>query len=149
MTALVVPQEFRRVQAEYPILFRRTGDGEAVVALALFGFESGENLYLEGDRWDADYVPLAHDIQPFLIGGSPDAEGAQVHLDAASPRLGDPEGVRVFDADGRPTKATEGFARSCGIAVEQLQHIATDKGERLVVFGWAMAESLATGKLPR
>jgi hypothetical protein len=24
-----------------------------------------------------------------------------------------------------------------------------EKGERLVVFGWAMAESLATGKLPR
>jgi hypothetical protein len=24
-----------------------------------------------------------------------------------------------------------------------------DKGQRLVVFGWAMAESLATGKLPR
>jgi hypothetical protein len=24
-----------------------------------------------------------------------------------------------------------------------------EKGERLVVFGWAMAESLASGKLPR
>jgi len=27
--------------------------------------------------------------------------------------------------------------------------ISCDKGQRLVVFGWAMAESLASGKLPR
>ena len=27
--------------------------------------------------------------------------------------------------------------------------VRADRGERLVVFGWAMAESLASGKLPR
>ncbi|HEB95135.1 MAG TPA: glycine--tRNA ligase subunit beta [Sedimenticola thiotaurini] len=37
----------------------------------------------------------------------------------------------AFDADGRPTRAAEGFARSCGTTVEQLQRIRTDKGEWL------------------
>ena len=38
----------------------------------------------------------------------------------------------AFDADGNPTKAAEGWARGCGITVEQAERIATDKGEWLV-----------------
>ncbi len=38
----------------------------------------------------------------------------------------------AFDAEGKPTKAAEGWARGCGITVEQAEHIATDKGEWLV-----------------
>lgn len=43
-----------------------------------------------------------------------------------------PAVAAAFDADGKPTKATEGFARSCGVAVEQLEQIDTDKGAWLV-----------------
>ena len=38
----------------------------------------------------------------------------------------------AFDAEGKPTKAAEGWARGCGITVEQAECIATDKGEWLV-----------------
>lgn len=38
----------------------------------------------------------------------------------------------AFDAEGKPTKAAEGWARGCGISVEQAERIATDKGEWLV-----------------
>ena len=38
----------------------------------------------------------------------------------------------AFDAEGKTTKAAEGWARSCGITVEQAERIATDKGEWLV-----------------
>lgn len=34
----------------------------------------------------------------------------------------------AFDAAGNPTKACEGFARSCGVTVDQLEQINTDKG---------------------
>ena len=37
----------------------------------------------------------------------------------------------AFDANGIPTKAAEGFARSCGTTVEQLSREKTDKGEGL------------------
>lgn len=38
----------------------------------------------------------------------------------------------AFDAEGKPTKAAEGWARGCGITVKQAERIATDKGEWLV-----------------
>lgn len=38
----------------------------------------------------------------------------------------------AFDAEGKPTKAAEGWAKGCGITVEQADRIATDKGEWLV-----------------
>ncbi|EGY35327.1 glycyl-tRNA synthetase beta subunit [Aggregatibacter actinomycetemcomitans serotype e str. SC1083] len=38
----------------------------------------------------------------------------------------------AFDAEGKPTKAAEGWARGCGISVEQAERLAIDKGEWLV-----------------
>lgn len=38
----------------------------------------------------------------------------------------------AFDAEGNPTKAAAGWARGCGITVDQAERIATDKGEWLV-----------------
>lgn len=38
----------------------------------------------------------------------------------------------AFDAESKPTKAAEGWARGCGITVDQAERIATDKGEWLV-----------------
>jgi len=38
----------------------------------------------------------------------------------------------AYDADGQPTKAVMGFARSCGVEVEALQQQETDKGTWLV-----------------
>lgn len=115
MSCMVVPDEFRRVQGDYPILFRRSQEREGFVALALFGFEAGENLFLADGRWDAHYLPLAIDIQPFLIGGVPGAGGEKkVVVDMASPRIADGEGVRVFDADGRPTPYLEAIMERLG-----------------------------------
>ncbi len=38
----------------------------------------------------------------------------------------------AYDEEGCPTKAAEGFARSCGVTVEDLQKLETDKGAWLV-----------------
>ena len=38
----------------------------------------------------------------------------------------------AFGSDGHPTKAAEGFARSCGVTVAELQQQKTDKGAWLV-----------------
>ena len=37
----------------------------------------------------------------------------------------------AFDADGNPTRAAEGFARSCGVEVSELAQRETDKGSWL------------------
>jgi len=116
MSCLVVPSEFRQVQNEYAILFRSTPERDSFIAVALFGFETGENLFLEDGRWDASYRPLAIDIQPFLIGRPAAGASAekQVHIDMASPRIGAGEGMRVFDGDGRPTPYLESMAEQLG-----------------------------------
>ncbi|MEG3179520.1 SapC family protein [Sphingomonas sp. LT1P40] len=123
MACLTPPDEFRRVQAHYPILFRRDIERDDFTALAMFGFENGENLFLDGDRWDADYVPLAIAIQPFLIGTpGPGTATKQVHIDMANPRIaGADEGVRVFDEDGRPTPYLESIAEQLGALDEGYQ----------------------------
>ncbi|QSX30119.1 glycine--tRNA ligase subunit beta [Shewanella cyperi] len=43
-----------------------------------------------------------------------------------------PAVASAFDADGKPTKAAEGWARGNGISVDQAERLKTDKGEWLV-----------------
>lgn len=43
-----------------------------------------------------------------------------------------PAVTSAFDAEGKPTKAAEGWARGNGITVEQAERLVTDKGEWLV-----------------
>ncbi|TPG41265.1 multidrug transporter [Sphingomonas koreensis] len=118
MSSLVVPNEFRAVQDEYPILFRLSPERDSFQAFAIFGFETGENLFLDGDRWDASRRPLSMDIQPFLIGrdgGESGDEPAQVHVDMASPRLDrSGKGVALFDDLGRPTPFLDMVAEQLG-----------------------------------
>ena len=51
--------------------------------------------------------------------------------DQAVERKG-PAKAAAFDADGNPTKAVEGFARSCGVSAHDLEEIETPKGIWLV-----------------
>lgn len=56
-------------------------------------------------------------------------------LDAKQPdrieeKLG-PNVTAAFDAEGNPSKAAQGFARSFGVDFNQLSRVNTDKGERL------------------
>jgi hypothetical protein len=91
--ALTFPAEFRNVQAHYPIVFHKTADGK-FQSIALFGFQDKENLFLGPDGWDAPYVPLTVERQPFLIGFR-DREPL-VHIDLASPRVSRTEGEALF-----------------------------------------------------
>ncbi|WP_028116960.1 glycine--tRNA ligase subunit beta [Ferrimonas senticii] len=52
-----------------------------------------------------------------------------------------------FDADGNPTKAAEGWARGCGITVDQAERLKTDKGEWLL-YRAQVAGKAATELLP-
>ncbi len=46
----------------------------------------------------------------------------------------------AFDVDGNPTKAALGWARGCGIDIQQAEHFKTDKGE------WLMHRATVEGK---
>ena len=96
--ALVVPGEFEDVQREFPILLRRDQDGK-FVAVALLGFEKGENLFLADGRWTTRYIPAAHRRGPFLLGVRETGPGSHelvVHIDLDDPRVGSADGESIF-----------------------------------------------------
>lgn len=93
MFAPTFPDEFRSVQAHYPIVFRKTEAG-SFEPIALFGFEDGRNLFLDETQWDAAYVPLSIERQPFLIGV--DGDQMMVHIDLDNPRVGTESGESIF-----------------------------------------------------
>ncbi|WP_010184978.1 SapC family protein [Sphingomonas sp. PAMC 26605] len=89
---VVVPTEFDAVQRDYPILFRRDGEG-AFYAVALLGLDRDENLFLEQGTWQARHVPVLHQRGPFLIGmvervidGVVQSE-PMLHVDLDHPRI--------------------------------------------------------------
>ena len=50
-----------------------------------------------------------------------------------------PAAVAAYDKEGKPTPALTGFAKSCGVEVEQLSRIQTDKGD------WMVCETSTSG----
>lgn len=100
MCALTFPAEFRNVQSCYPILFLESRE-KVIAPVALFGLREGQNLFLTKDGWDARYIPLMIERQPFLIGDSD--KGQVIHVDLDSPRVSKTEGFSVFNEDGSNT----------------------------------------------
>ena len=101
------PAEFIQIQAHYPIVFRKTQDGSGFEAFALLGFTPGENLFLEADGWNAGYVPLVIQRQPFLIGVADDQLTVHVHIDSPRVSKRPDEGEAVFLEYGSPTPFME------------------------------------------
>lgn len=96
------PTEFGDVQREYPIFFRRQGEGGGYQAVALLGLEPGENLFLQEDAWQASYVPGIIAKGPFLIGFQEQEVDGElrrepvIHVDLDDPRVNEDEGEALF-----------------------------------------------------
>jgi hypothetical protein len=113
------PSEFRDVQACYPIVFRKTTDGLGFESVALFGFQEGENLFLKDGRWDALYLPMLVERQPFQIGIN--GNELMVHIDLDSPRVSDVDGQPVFKEHGGNTEFLEQSTSLLGAIHQGLQ----------------------------
>lgn len=105
-TVLTVPTEYEEIQREYPIFFRKdpaTGEYQSIV---LLGFSKDENLFLDGDRWDASYVPGIIARGPFLIGFQRQESGGEtrdapvIHVDLDHPRVSQTDGLPIFKPQG-------------------------------------------------
>ncbi|VUD41914.1 hypothetical protein TDB9533_00586 [Thalassocella blandensis] len=102
-SVLTFPQEFRNIQTHYPICFQQDSQNGRYYAAALMGFEDNENVFLDQDHWDASYIPLMIERQPFFIGGKKTADGQEtqvIYVDMDSPRISETEGEFVFMAQG-------------------------------------------------
>ncbi len=97
--ALVYPFEFKHVQADYPIFFIKDKQTAQFNAIALLGFEQNENLFLTQEGWQASYIPLMVEREPFLIGFQQNDKGEKepvIHIDMDSPRVNNETGIEIF-----------------------------------------------------
>jgi len=107
--ALVVPSEFAEIQREYPILFSRNDDG-GFQAFALLGLDKDENLFLDGNGWNARYVPAIQARGPFSIALRDTGTGERepmIMIDTAHPRISRTHGDPLFLAHGGNAPALE------------------------------------------
>ncbi|MHB8173237.1 MAG: glycine--tRNA ligase subunit beta [Nitrospirota bacterium] len=98
-------------------------------------------------------------LSPGKIKAMGNPRRLMLHVEGLS--SGQPDMVRVvtgppkraaFSADGKPTKAAEGFARGLGVLVDDLKVIETDKGEYVsatVEEKGAEAAEVLSGLLPK
>lgn len=104
--SVTFPWEFRSLQGEYPIFFRHDAELNTLLPIALHGFESGSNLFVQDGKWRANYLPLMVQRQPFLIGQQAVEENGEskqqrvVLLDTQSPRVNNEDGEALFDEHG-------------------------------------------------
>ena len=92
-----VPDEFRLIQAHFPIVFQPASDG-SFQAVVLLGLGEDRNRFLTPRGWAAHHLPWALERQPLLVGR--DGEGWVVHIDLDSPRLSLTEGEPLFLPQG-------------------------------------------------
>ena len=102
-SVVTFPFEFRDIQTNFPICFCKDSETGKFYTAALFGFEEKENLFLEGDQWDAAYTPLMLERQPFFIGKQ-QAQNVEeqrlIYIDMDSPRVSSNQGQQLFLEQG-------------------------------------------------
>jgi len=127
MFTMTYPMEFRDIQSCYPIFFSKDPETGQFYPVALLGFEEQSNLFLNGDQWEATYIPMTIRRQPFLIGFQPDpakGDGATkpvVSIDMDSPRVTRNDGEALFNEDGEDGKPTDFLQKTIG-TLEAIHH---------------------------
>jgi hypothetical protein len=110
----VAAAEFGDVCREFPIVFVRAGkeaDGsDAIAPIAVLGLTQQQNLYLDGSRWRAQYMPAILRVYPFCIGRI-DVQHHAICADIAYPGLGTETGQPLFDADGTESRLLENMRK--------------------------------------
>ncbi|MDX1632353.1 MAG: glycine--tRNA ligase subunit beta [Thermoanaerobaculia bacterium] len=104
---------------EIPARMLRTGTEE----LATEFLGELESLGVEADRLETAFTPRRLVL---MARGLPDREPVSDEV------LTGPPAEIAFDESGNPTKAAEGFAGRCGLAVEDLEIAEMEKGDYVV-----------------
>ena len=145
--------EFDQAALEYVIVFVDDGvdavTGKTRVSpIVMLGVIGGENLFVEGARWDAHYLPAYVRRYPFwttdLAGAPPESPG--VMIDTGWSGWSDTLGDAVFGADGKPTPTLEralDFMRQFELEVERTRQFC-----ELLVEHDLLREMSADAKLP-
>ncbi|MGJ8692499.1 MAG: SapC family protein [Thalassotalea sp.] len=104
-TATVMVGELIRLIHEYPVFITKNPNTGQFMLSALLGIESGENLYIQNNVWQARYLPLDVLRRPFqaMLSEEGDFAGGRIAIDTASPLVQKNKGEPLFDEQGEIT----------------------------------------------
>ncbi len=110
----ITVDEFVSVQRFYPIVF---SVGENPVPLALMGLNEGVNVFFtdEGAPIGEIYIPAYVRRYPYMLARlRPESEELSLCFDPTSDLVGAfEEGSALFDAEGKPSEATNAVLKFC------------------------------------
>lgn len=100
----LVVHEFPQAGNDSPVVFVKNAENGQFQPVQMIGLSQGENLMVDGDRWNGGYIPFILRGAPFrLMKTSADADQVTVGLDEESPLVSETEGEALFNEDGGPT----------------------------------------------
>ena len=92
--------EFGVASNEFSIVFSQATNGSIVPAV-LLGLRNNENLYLDGKKWRAKYVPAFIRRYPFVLAeGGEDSEKMTVCVDSTYAGFDSKDGDQLFTSKG-------------------------------------------------
>ncbi len=109
--ASVMVHEFSRAASVYPIIFVEDKQKDQFKPVVLFGLEEGENLFVEGDKWQASYIPAIIRRYPFALAKTDEEGRYTVCIDEQSDLIQEAEGQALFNEDGEPGELMERVKR--------------------------------------
>lgn len=96
----VVVHEFVVAGAEFPIVFVKNQD--RLQSVVLLGLSTAQNLFVQDQKWLANYVPRAARNYPLVLvrEANADNDRLMVALDESCSRVNQTEGHALFNDDG-------------------------------------------------
>lgn len=105
--ASVMVHEFSRAASVYPIVFVEDKEKDMFKPVVLFGFEEGENLFIDSDnKWKSSYIPAIIRRYPFALAKTDENGRFTVCIDEDSEFVNKEEGQSLFEED-KPAEVME------------------------------------------
>ena len=106
--ASLMVHEFSRAASIYPIVFIEDKQNDIFRPVVLFGFEEGENLFVDDDnKWQSSYIPAIIRRYPFALAKTDENGRFSVCIDEESEFVNKEDGQKLFDDDGKPAEIME------------------------------------------
>ena len=123
----IAATEFPLAALDFPIVFVNTGEAPNVVMspIVLLGLVPNENLYIEGKRWDARYIPAFIRRYPFVSANVRGTQQVGVMIDTAWSGISTTEGEPLFLEGDKPAPALERaveFLRMFEVEAQRTRH---------------------------
>ncbi|MBU2886393.1 SapC family protein [Gilvimarinus agarilyticus] len=120
--APIIATELRSLVLDYPCALMKDEQTGRFGLYSLLGFNSGENLFLQGNQWRASYIPLHMRRQPFVsVPNQEDQNRGQLLIDMDSTRISTDSGESLFNSDGSTTEYMQHIQQLLGSLMSGMQ----------------------------